>query len=230
MVLQSRYRGKRDQSAKRERVRPKLVVTLPQAEKRGARPPPGPAAAPLSTASGVATSQASTASSASPALVRNKRVVSAPAKSKRRSSSDHIGRDVPPPERHGGRAARRVSRLGDENVEAALAAFALEGGPGTSASSGATTSASASASKLESKTRIQVKGGFQSQSLDERLNDFPMPTTATPSATGATLSAQEKKENAARMLLLQESSAAHRPSIQDRVRPTDQRRRGSISS
>ena len=201
VVLQSRYRGKRDQSAKRERVRPKLVVTLPQAEKRGARPPPGPAAAPLSTASGVATSQASTASSASPALVRNKRVVSAPAKSKRRSSSDHIGRDVPPPERHGGRAARRVSRLGDENVEAALAAFAL-----------------------------QVKGGFQSQSLDERLNDFPMPTTATPSATGATLSAQEKKENAARMLLLQESSAAHRPSIQDRGRPTDQRRRGSISS
>ena len=57
--------------------------------------------------------------------------------------------------------------------------------------------------------------------------------TATQSAAGATSfhAAQEEKENAARTLLLQEPSAAHRrPSVQDRVRPTDQRRRGSISS
>ena len=45
-----------------------------------------------------------------------------PPKSQDRSSSDHIGRDVPPPERHGGGLARRVSRLGD-----ALAARALKG-------------------------------------------------------------------------------------------------------
>ena len=57
--------------------------------------------------------------------------------------------------------------------------------------------------------------------------------TATQSAAGATSfhAAQEEEENAARTLLLQEPSAAHRrPSVQDRVRPTDQRRRGSISS
>ena len=57
--------------------------------------------------------------------------------------------------------------------------------------------------------------------------------TATQSAAGATSfhAAQEEKENAARTLLLQEPSAAHwRSSVQDRVRPTDQRRRGSIFS
>ena len=50
-----------------------------------------------------------------------------PAKSQGRSSSDHIGRDVPHPERHGGGVARRVARLGDDDVEAALAARALKG-------------------------------------------------------------------------------------------------------
>ena len=45
-----------------------------------------------------------------------------------RSSSDHLGRDVPPPERHGGGVARRVSSLlGDDDIEAALAARALGG-------------------------------------------------------------------------------------------------------
>ena len=48
-----------------------------------------------------------------------------PPKSQDRSSSDHIGRDVLPPERHGGGVARRASRLGD-----ALAARALKGDAG----------------------------------------------------------------------------------------------------